>query len=141
MAAPANSREVDARYQKDDRLRRGEDFSATFKEGLWGRNDVVRIVIRRRQGGGRSRFGMAVSKKFGKAHKRNGFKRRLREVVRTTKGELPAGFDCVILPSNRSPNPSYEILLSSLPELIRKTVSRLNAGPKKDRKKYGRRRR
>jgi ribonuclease P protein component len=141
MKAQRNSPAADEQYPKAHRLRTAEDFSTTFSEGLWGSTDVIRVVVRKNLGEPipRSRFGMAVSKKFGKAHQRNMLKRRIREVIRRTKAELPAGFDCVILPSNRTLNPSYEQILETLPKLIKQTVSRLERKGNKERRKNVRR--
>ncbi|MDF1664256.1 MAG: ribonuclease P protein component [Planctomycetota bacterium] len=129
------------RYLKEDRLKSAGDFSRVFNDGLWGSSDVARVVIFKRGDDLASRFGMAVSKKFGKAHQRNLIKRRMREIVRRNKTSLPLGFDCVILPSNRTPNPSYIQLEEALPRLIRKTLGRVDHRQKKDRKQHGRRKR
>lgn len=128
-------------YLKQDRLKSAEDFSRVFNNGLWGSSDVARVVIFKRDDDLAARFGMAVSKRFGKAHQRNLIKRRMREVARRAKSSLPLGFDCVILPSNRTPNPSYEQLEDALPRLIRKTLGRLEHRQKKDRRQHGRRKR
>lgn len=45
-----------------------------------------------------TRLGITVSKKFGKAHERNRFKRVIREAFRICQHELPRGLDLNILP-------------------------------------------
>jgi len=45
-----------------------------------------------------SRFGLTTPRKLGPAHDRNRIKRRLREVIRTSRSLLPAGVDVVLNP-------------------------------------------
>lgn len=48
-----------------------------------------------------TRLGITVSKKFGKAHQRNRFKRVIREAFRICQHELPRGLDLNILPHGK----------------------------------------
>jgi len=45
-----------------------------------------------------SRLGLVVSRKIGKAHDRNRWKRLLREVFRLNRHRIPDYFDLVIIP-------------------------------------------
>ena len=45
-----------------------------------------------------SRFGLTTPRKLGPAHDRNRIKRRVREIIRTTRFLLPAGLDVVLNP-------------------------------------------
>jgi ribonuclease P protein component len=49
----------------------------------------------------KTRLGITVSKKFGKAHERNRFKRVIREAFRICQHELPKGLDLNILPHGK----------------------------------------
>ena len=50
-----------------------------------------------------TRFGLTTPRKLGKAHDRNRIKRRVREILRTSRDLIPAGFDIVVNP-RRSAN-------------------------------------
>jgi len=52
----------------------------------------------RRTDGETSRLGLAVSRKVGKAVKRNRIKRRIRDIFRCRKQELPGSYDLVVYP-------------------------------------------
>ncbi len=45
---------------------------------------------------GESRLGLSVSRRVGTAVRRNAIKRRLREAFRTSRADLPAGYDIVV---------------------------------------------
>ena len=45
-----------------------------------------------------SRFGVTTPRKLGPAYERNRIKRRVREIIRTSRPLLPVGFDVVLNP-------------------------------------------
>jgi ribonuclease P protein component len=121
---------------RSERLRLARDFTRVFKAGDWGVSTSVRVVVCRRSADSLGRrVGVAVSKAFGNAVRRNLIKRRMREAFRHVKASLPEGVDVVILPSRRSPNPSYQELRAALPGLIRKTLERHDRRRRKGRRR------
>lgn len=55
-----------------------------------------------------SRLGLTVTKKYGKAHDRNIFKRWAREIFRKNKGNLPQGIEINIAPAIDANKPTFK---------------------------------
>jgi ribonuclease P protein component len=51
---------------------------------------------------GMTRLGITVTKRFGKAHDRNRFKRIVREAFRCFYRDIPQGFDLIIRPRSKA---------------------------------------
>ena len=74
-----------------------------------------------------SRFGISVKKALGGAVVRNRIKRRIREIVRRNKTEIPTGWDIVIHPRSSVAQAAFALLEAELVRLLR---SIRGAGPK-----------
>ncbi len=79
------------------RIRAKADFQRVFANGKHRRTDHLKAVIHA-SGGECSRIGLAVSRKVGNAVVRNRLKRRLREVFRIHRQELPTVLDIIFIP-------------------------------------------
>jgi len=82
------------------------------------------IVDVRKTGASLTRLGITVSKRYGKSHERNRFKRLVREAFRLCCAQLPSGYDINVKPRSAAhkahmPDIQTELLqlLSSLPTL------------------------
>jgi ribonuclease P protein component len=82
-------------FRRRDRLPEG-DFPRTAKSRAAVRTEHFRIHARA-NGLGRSRLGVSVGRKFGRAVVRNRFKRMAREAFRTCDAVRAAGLDIVVV--------------------------------------------
>ena len=79
-------------------MRRGE-FDVVYRAGKRRSNSHFTVFLRANQLP-HSRFGFSIKKALGGAVVRNRIRRRLREIVRSHRGEIPAGWDIVIHPKS-----------------------------------------
>jgi ribonuclease P protein component len=82
----------DQSLSKTERLRRKADFDRVFKKGK-SIVDPFFVVLYVKNSLPFSRIGVSIKRKFGKAHVRNRLRRLVKEVYRTNKSVLPAGYD------------------------------------------------
>jgi ribonuclease P protein component len=66
-----------------------------------------------------SRFGFSIKKAAGGAVVRNRIRRRLREIVRCHRQEIPAGWDMVIHPKGGVAKAEFEALTTELLRLLK----------------------
>ena len=83
-------------FPRHERLTRRSDYQDVYEHGekSVGRGFICFVV--RREGVGR-KFGLAVSRKVGKAVVRNRVKRYIREIYRTRRPQLISGVSMVIV--------------------------------------------
>jgi ribonuclease P protein component len=114
---------------KPNRLARRRDFAAVYGRKKSWANPLLVLHVRwhpkESVGAETRRFGFSVSKKVGKAHDRNGVKRRLREICRLVgiPGDGDAwrqGFDAVFVARSESVRATYEELGNAVRELGRR---------------------
>jgi ribonuclease P protein component len=67
-----------------------------------------------------SRFGFVVSKRLGKAVRRNKIKRRMREVTRLRIPKIKSGFDLVFIARRPMSEACYSEIEHTLEHLLRK---------------------
>lgn len=100
-------------YPKKDRILLRSDFLAVTRRGRRFSTRFFLVFLRpNRQG--RTRLGITVSRKIGKAVKRNFLKRRLREFFRLHRPLLPRSTDIVIIAKKGIPELSYRMICQDL---------------------------
>ncbi len=113
-------------FEREKRLIKTKEFQRVFCDGKIVTNEwfVGRYVENFK---GRARIGIVASKRFGKAHVRNRFKRYVRETFR--KMAIEKGVDILILPRKELKlefdHLHFEPFSKSLESLVREIVIRL----------------
>ena len=80
---------------------------------------------------GASRFGISVKKALGGAVVRNRIRRRIREILRRNRTEIPTGWDIVIHPRSTVAQAAFAPLEAELVRLLRSIQNTgRNTGPK-----------
>jgi ribonuclease P protein component len=125
--------EYEAVYGAGQR-RSSPQFSVFFRAQTALPRDVSGRELTRDDSSGRplaasrtSRFGISVKKALGGAVVRNRIRRRIREIVRRNRTEIPTGWDIVIHPRSTVATAEFAPLQAELLRLLRGIRS---AGPK-----------
>ena len=98
-------------------MRRGE-FDAVYRAGKRRSSSHFTVFSRANQLPV-SRFGFSIKKALGGAVVRNRIRRRIREIVRCHRSEIPAGWDIVIHPKSSVQRAEFVTLTADLVRLIK----------------------
>ncbi len=98
-------------------MRRGE-FDAVYRAGK-RRSSSHFTVFFRANPLPVSRFGFSIKKALGGAVIRNRIRRRMREIVRCHRAEIPAGWDFVIHPKTSVARAEFAVLAADLLRLMK----------------------
>jgi ribonuclease P protein component len=100
------------------------DFARVYDKKLRA-GDGYLLVFAAENSLGRTRFGLSVSRKVGKAIVRTSVKRLLREAFRLSQHKLPSGLDLILIPQRQAAGAAgltdYQ---NSLVELTRRVARR-----------------
>jgi ribonuclease P protein component len=94
VAPPANRK-----FPREARLVRRSEFDAVYRAGKRRSSSHFTIFVRP-NALPLTRFGFSIKKALGNAVTRNRIRRRLREMVRIHRQEIPAGWDVVMHPKS-----------------------------------------
>jgi len=117
-SAPA----VDRSYPRTARLLRRIEYEAVYRGGK-RRSSSQFVIFVRRNGTAQSRFGSSVKKALGGAVVRNRIRRRIREILRLHRSEIPTGWDIVIHPRATVARIEFSRLTDELLSLLRSALS------------------
>ena len=98
-------------------MRRGE-FDAVYRAGKRRSSSHFTVFFRINELP-QSRFGFSIKKELGGAVVRNRIRRRLREIVRCHRTEIPTGWDIVIHPKRSVHGAPFAALTADLLRLLK----------------------
>lgn len=104
-------------FPKSARLRKRSQYQKIFRQGrrIKGQWIAVDYCL---SSGSRSRLGITVSKKHGKSHDRNRFKRIVREAFRELQHQMPHPIEMNISPRQSSPELCKAVVLNEMQKLL-----------------------
>ncbi len=112
--------------ERRHRLSHTADFERVRKEGRsWAQ--PLFVLSASRNGLDHSRFGFIVSRRVGSAVVRNRVKRQLREVVRRHLGEIPQGWDVVLIARAPIAGAEFSQIEQAFTEVLRRAHAWLSA--------------
>lgn len=120
------------KFSRFQRLLSRKDFCGTYQDGK--RHVGEKILAHYRLGKEtHPRLGITISRKWGKAHKRNRFKRVVREAYRQIYPELPNHLELNIHPCASFESLSSKEVGDELKRLVKKIGDETQSQPRKSR--------
>ena len=110
---------ADLTFPREARLVFRGSFDAVYRAGKRFSSTHFTVFVRSNELA-LSRFGFSIKKALGGAVVRNRIRRRLREMVRCHRQEIPAGWDIVIHPKNKVATAPFAALTEELVRLLKK---------------------
>jgi ribonuclease P protein component len=105
-------------FPREARLVRRGDFDAVYRAGKRRSSSHFTVFFRANQLPV-SRFGFSIKKALGGAVVRNHIRRRIREIVRCHRMEIPAGWDILIHPKSSVAKAEFAGLTADLVRLMK----------------------
>ena len=115
MPGPAGKKSMT--FPREARLVRRGEFDAVYRAGRRRSSSHFTVFLRANELP-ESRFGVSIKKALGGAVVRNRIRRRLREIVRCHRSEMPAGWDIVIHPKSAVDKAPFTELTEELLRLL-----------------------
>lgn len=106
-------------------IKKNEDYRRVFQKGISVADDKF-VLLARKRTDKEMRFGFSVSKKVGKAVRRNRLRRLLKEVCRLNPHIFLSGYDYVIIARRGSADTGFHevnVRLNKLAQRLRKKLS------------------
>lgn len=112
-----NTKATNYKFPKAMRLLKRYQFKQMANSGLCRIGQLLIIEIRKNKLPN-SRLGITVSRKFGKSHERNRFKRLVREAFRLSQNFLPKGYDFNIKPRSFAKSAKMQDIQNEMQKLL-----------------------
>jgi ribonuclease P protein component len=103
------------------RLTHRAEFDAVYRNGR-RRSSRQFTVFFAPNGRGESRFGMSVGRALGGAVVRNRIRRRIREILRLNRKEIPSGWDVIVHPRASVAKAEFGPMRDELLGLLRNSI-------------------
>jgi ribonuclease P protein component len=110
------------RFLKASRLLKRFEFERVMRQGKRRSSKLIHIEFRLKNGVSAPvsvKFGVTVTKKFGKSHERNRFKRLARESFRALLPEICQSIDLVVRPKGVAPRTEKEVMFGDVYQEMR----------------------
>ena len=104
-------------FPREARLVRRGEFDAVYRGGKRRSSSHFTVFFRANELP-QGRFGVSIKKALGGAVVRNRIRRRLREIVRCHRAEIPTGWDIVIHPKSAVAKAPFAALTTDLLRLL-----------------------
>lgn len=114
---------VNKRFPKSARVLHRSHFLNLLKQGQRFFGNEVRVEYRRQARGTSPKLGITVSRRYGKSHDRNRFKRVVREAFRELSSSMPVDLELHISPKKNHPELSMMSILHDLKTLLDKLTT------------------
>jgi ribonuclease P protein component len=105
-------------FPREARLVRKSEFDEVYRAGKRRSSSHFTVFVRA-SGQPASRFGFSIKKALGGAVVRNRMRRRLREIVRCHRQEIPSGWDIVIHPKSSVATAPFGALTADFLRLVK----------------------
>jgi len=105
------------KFPREAKLVRKSEFDEVYRAGKRRSSSHFTVFVRA-SGQPISRFGFSIKKALGGAVVRNRIRRRVREIVRCHRLEIPAGWDIVIHPKSNVAKAEFASLTADLLRLM-----------------------
>jgi ribonuclease P protein component len=115
---PVGSGAGGKRLPREARLVRRGEFDAVYRAGMRRSSSHFTVFFRANEQP-QSRFGFSIKRTLGGAVVRNRIRRRLREIVRCHKLEIPSGWDIVIHPKSSVAKAPFAALTADLLRILK----------------------
>ena len=113
---------VNKKFPKTARVLQRSHFLSLLRQGRHFLGNEVRVDYRKHSKNSVPKLGITVSRRYGKAHDRNRFKRVVREAFRELYSSIPSGLELNISPKKNHPDLSMMAILTDLKNLLEKIV-------------------
>jgi ribonuclease P protein component len=113
---------VNKKFPKSARVLHRRHFLSLVKQGHRFFGSEVRIEYRRLSTSLCPKLGITVSRRYGKSHDRNRFKRIVREAFRELSPSMPKDLELHISPKKNHPDLSITSVLIDLKDLLHKIL-------------------